>query len=154
MKCKTVFEKKVIDSDVSDWLFNTLLEEVKWEDGIRSKRGFTRKAKKLGIQDEMFMFLIPYIETCLNKLTTVKYGILGIYLNLYEDGNMWTPNHSHKGTHQLVLSLGGKRTLTVGKKSFEMDSGDAVIFGSTVHGVPRVNKSEPRISVATFMVPV
>ena len=33
---------------------------------------------------------------------------------------MWTPNHNHKGTHQLIISLGGTRTLNVAKKGFKM----------------------------------
>lgn len=66
---------------------------------------------------------------------------------------MYTPNHSHRGTHQLVLSLGGERTLNVGKTEYVMRGGDAIIFGSSVHGVKKEPGAEPRISIATFMVP-
>ena len=67
---------------------------------------------------------------------------------------MYTPNHSHKGSHQLVISLGGKRTLTIGKKKFPMKNGDAIIFGGSTHGIPKEpNAQEGRISIATFMIP-
>jgi uncharacterized protein YjlB len=91
---------------------------------------------------------------CLNELTNKKYFILGLYLNFYENGEMWTPNHSHSGTHQLVVSLGQKRTLQVGKKNYEMTNGSAIIFGSSTHGVPKDDSVDSRISIATFMVPI
>jgi hypothetical protein len=75
-----------------------------------------------------------------------------IYLNYYENGEMWTPNHSHSGTHQLVISLGCPRTLQVTKKDYRMENGDAILFGSAIHGVPKeVNVKKGRISIATFM---
>jgi hypothetical protein len=78
-----------------------------------------------------------------------------IYLNYYENGEIWTtdhPNHSHSGTHQLVISLGCPRTLQVTKKDYRMENGDAILFGSAIHGVPKeVNVKEERIGIATFM---
>ena len=60
---------------------------------------------------------------------------------------MYTPNHSHKGTHQLVISLGETRTLSVAKNEFRMENGDSILFGSSVHGVPREeNVTKGRIS--------
>ena len=67
---------------------------------------------------------------------------------------MWTPNHSHKDTHQLVVSLGVTRTLQVGEKKYSMVNGSAIIFGSSIHGVPKDETvTGGRISIATFMVP-
>jgi hypothetical protein len=86
-------------------------------------------------------------------LTITVYLIQGIYLNYYENGDHHTPNHSHKGTHQLVISLGQTRTLNVGGKDYSMENGDAIIFGGSVHGVPKDNSVNGRISIATFMVP-
>ncbi len=77
-----------------------------------------------------------------------------IYLNYYENGEMWCPNHTHPGTHQMVLSLGETRTLVVAKKDYVMKSGDAIIFGSAIHGVPKDTSTEGRIAIATFMKPL
>ena len=93
------------------------------------------------------------IKKCLKKLNKENYIIDHIYLNYYETGDMWTPNHNHKGTHQLIISLGGTRTLNVAKKDFKMKSGDTILFGSSIHGVPKEPNSEPRISIAAFMKP-
>ena len=67
---------------------------------------------------------------------------------------MWTPNHSHKGTHQLVISLGTSRTLQVGNKDYLMENGDVILFGSSMHGIKPDQSVNGRISIATFMVPV
>lgn len=82
-----------------------------------------------------------------------RYGILGVYLNNYENGLMYTPMHKHADTIQLVISLGATRTLKVGTKEYRMKNGDAVVFGSSIHGVPQEpSVTEGRISIATFMV--
>lgn len=91
----------------------------------------------------------------LNKIATTNYAITGIYLNYYENETMWTPNHSHKGSHQLVISLGDSRILQVGKKEYDMINGSAIMFGSTIHGVPKMSMfKNGRISIATFMIPM
>lgn len=64
---------------------------------------------------------------------------------------MYTPNHTHPGTTQLIISLGCTRILNIGKKSYQMNSGDACIFGSSVHGVPKDDSKDGRISIAVFM---
>lgn len=154
--CKTVFLKNGVDSDKSWAYFYDLKENVEWEEGVRSKKGFTRKAKSLSFDETKGSpYLFPIICAAISKLTKVEYTIDGIYLNYYETGEMWTPNHSHKGTHQLIISLGGTRTLNVGKRSFEMENGDIILFGSSVHGVPKQpDKKQGRISIATFMTPI
>lgn len=35
-----------------------------------------------------------------------------------------------------------------------MKNGDAIIFGSSISGVPKMNTTKGRISIATFMIPV
>lgn len=151
--CKTVFKKSVIDDETSTSLYNMLKNTIEWEDGIRSIKGYTRKAKSLNIGD------IPEVDEvitlALSALTTVSYRVDHIYLNYYETNEMWTPSHTHKGTHQLIISLGDSRTLTINKTNYFMENGDVVIFGSAAHGIPKQETpSKGRISIATFMVPV
>jgi len=150
--CKTIHSKGTLEKDFALAFFHMLKENVQWDEGIRSKKGFTRKAKALAPGD---IPEVDYIIThVLEKLGKTNYLLLGIYLNYYENGNMWTPNHSHPGTHQLVISLGATRTLTVGKKDYKMENGDAIIFGSSIHGIPKEETvTEGRISIATFMKP-
>jgi len=152
-RCKTVYRENVIDDEVATYLFTHLRDDVKWEDGIRSRNGFTRKAKPIGSGDELFFELLPYVDVAIEKLTLQKYTVLGLYLNYYETGDMYTPNHSHKGTHQLVISLGAPRILKVGNQNFNMQNGSAIIFGGSVHGVPKSDTTNSRISIATFMIP-
>ena len=153
MRCYTTYKENILESDQATSLYLFLQDSIEWEDGVKSKKGYTRKAKPLDIGD------IPEVDHAiiesLSKLTTTKYTILGVYLNYYQDGNMWTPNHSHKGTHQLVISLGQTRQLDVSKKSYKMANGSAILFGGSIHGVPKdTNITEGRISIATFMIPV
>lgn len=152
LKCKTTFISNVVDYNESKSLFTILRDFIQWQDGIRSKKGFTRKAKALS--PNSLPLIYETIKKCLKKFNKENYIIDHIYLNYYETGDMWTPNHNHKGTHQLIISLGGTRTLNVAKKVFKMKSGDAILFGSSVHGVPKEPNSEPRISIATFMKPL
>lgn len=153
MRCKTVYLENAVDENEALSLFTILKEGVEWEEGVRSKKGFTRKAFSLHPLD--IPILLEVINNCLTSMTKTKYEIVGIYLNLYENGDMFTPNHKHAGTHQLVISLGAQRTLTIGKKSYPMKNGDAVLFGTSIHGVPKEPSiKEARISIATFMVPL
>lgn len=149
MKCKTVFKSGVINPDVATDLFNLLKWNIEWEDGVKSRSGFTRKAKPLNYGD--IKDIDDIIDIALISLTNTQYNIEGIYLNYLEDGQMWVPSHSHKGTHQLVVSLGETRTLQVAKKNYSMENGSAIIFGSSVHGVPKDESINGRISIATFM---
>ncbi len=149
-KTKTIFQPQVIDPDLATGIFHSLKEGIQWEEGIRSRKGFTRKAKAIQLED--YPELNSLVLNVLANMTDRQYLMLGAYLNYYEDGVMYTPNHSHQGTSQLIISLGATRTLTLGKKNYPMNSGDAILFGSTVHGVPREPLvTEGRISIATFM---
>jgi len=146
---RTTFKKGVISEEIATELFNKLKINTEWEEGIRSRKGKTRKAKALAI-DEL-EDLNEVIALALSSISSKSFILLGVYLNYYENGESWTPNHSHKGTAQLVISLGAPRTLVVGKKEILMENGDAIIFGSAVHGVPKSTQTEGRISIATFM---
>lgn len=148
-RCKTTFKKSALSENVANIFYKFFVTKIKWDEGIRSKNGFTRLAKMLPVG------VFPELDNlCYNVLNNMglNYTILGIYLNYYKDGEMYTPNHSHKGTKQLVISLGAMRELTVGKKTFEMENGDAIVFGSSIHGVPKSKTKEGRISIATFMI--
>jgi hypothetical protein len=153
---RTQIIPSALDEKEGTELYASLLQTIAWEDGIKSKKGFTRLAKSIDLSE------YPQIEQFVLRTLTEKcktgcqgYDIYGVYLNYYRNGEMWTPNHSHPGTHQLVISLGATRTLTVGKKNVPMKNGDAILFGSAIHGIPKEpSVSEGRISIATFMRPV
>jgi hypothetical protein len=149
MPTRTKYIKSVLDNESANELFQYLKNSIQWQEGIRSRKGFTRKAKPLEYGENTKVD--NAIDKALQKFKN-KYNILGVYLNYYEDGNMWTPNHTHKGTQQLVLSLGCKCDLIIGKNTFTMENGSAIIFGSSIHGVPKdPSVTQGRISIATFM---
>ena len=156
MRCTTK-TMKLLDKGTADALFYHLYENTEWEEGIRSKKGFTRKAKSVSLESEVMKPVIPYLMNAIKSLKpngVENYAILGTYLNLYENGDMWTPNHSHPKQHQLVISLGVERPLNINKKNYNLKHGEAIIFGSSVHGVPKHCCKNPRISIATFMIPI
>ena len=151
-KCKTQMINGVLHDDTATNLYEYLLNVIEWEDGVKSRSGFTRKAKALNVGDDECIDSV--IATVLPKFNK-GYIVMGIYLNYYADGTHYTPNHSHKGTHQLVISLGATRILTIGKKEYYMNNGDAILFGTSIHGVPKDETvTEGRISIATFMLPI
>nr|QBK84892.1 MAG: alkylated DNA repair dioxygenase [Pithovirus LCDPAC02] len=152
VRCYTTFKENIISTNFATDLYEYLRDNITWEDGIKSRKGFTRKAKSLSMCDNPRIDSV--IITALHELIKQEYAVLGIYLNYYRNGEMWTPNHSHKGTHQLVISLGATRTLNIAKKSYEMTNGSAIIFGSSTHGVPKDKSINGRISIATFMKPI
>ena len=155
-RCSTTYKSDTFTEEASTDLYNNLVSSVRWHDGIRSRNGFTRKAHMVMPTDPLMTYLCYVVNIALNALPNKpKYEIMGIYINYYVDGKMYTPNHSHKGSHQLIISLGATRTLTVGKKEFAMKNGSTIIFGGAVHGVPK----EPsiltgRISIAAFLKPL
>lgn len=165
---RTQFILEAIESKLGYELFEYLKSNTKWEDGIRSRNGFTRKAKmishiemdkqmELHVQTDSkeYTNLYSVITSVLSqfKLET-DYAILGIYLNYYKNGEMYTPNHNHPKTHQLVISLGETRTLNVGKKTYSSSHGSAILFGSSIHGVPKEENKKERISIAVFLLPI
>lgn len=133
-------------------LYAYLRDNISWQDGIKSRNGFTRKAKILEVGDCERVDAVVF--DAIENMLCGEYILLGMYLNYYENGNMYTPNHSHKGQHQIVISLGETRTLNIGKKSYPLHNGDLIMFGSSVHGVPKENTQEGRISIAIFLQPI
>lgn len=145
---RTTYFPQLVEHDKAIELYHHLKDNVDWQDGIKSKQGNTRKASsfELGIDDK-------FDQVVLNALFNIgNVNIYGIYLNYYRNGEDWTPNHSHPGMKQFIISLGATRQLTMGKKVYPMNNGDCMIFGSSVHGVPKDPQCiTGRISIALFL---
>lgn len=152
-RVKTTHYPGLLDWDLCFSTFIHLKENIKWEDGIRSKKGFTRKAKAIEIGKDIILDSI--IMDALSKISikenTSKFQINGVYLNYYRNGEDYTPNHTHPGLKQIVISLGADRTLITGKKSVVMSNGDVIVFGNIVHGIPKEECKDGRISIALFV---
>lgn len=147
----------VLDNETAQHLYNLLRDEVKWEDGIRTRNGgFTRKGYSVPPSGRLASCIKDLVNNALEKLGFDGYMVVfGTYLNYYENGNSYTPVHTHPGTTQIIISLGAERTLMIGSKKCKLKSGQATYFKGEKHGVPR----EPfvrggRISIATFVLPV
>jgi len=140
-----------IDKTVADNFFQVLRDTIQWEEGIRSRYGPTRKAKSLA--PGMNTLVDSIITSVLTELGFKCIAMLGIYLNYYRDGQDYTPRHRHPGTRQLVISLGATRRLTVESTNYNLNSGDVIVFGSQLHGVPKdASCHQGRISIAIFVI--
>lgn len=141
----------ILDQDEGYKLYFSLVDTIPWQDSIKTRHGgFTRKG--YSIEFGRHSELDHAILTSLLNFGISKDKVLGVYLNYYQDGDMYCPNHSHKGTRQIVISLGATRTLNVSNKSYNMQHGSAIIFGSSMHGVPREpGIKDGRISIALFI---
>ena len=155
MRRTTVYTENALEEKEADALYEKL-EKLPWKQGVRSRTGTTRLAHNLDLNSCLGEEILDLVEKVLkNDPTNTKYIVFGVYLNYYKNGDMYTPNHTHKGTHQLVISLGATRSLVLGKKGKRMKNGDAILFGSSLHGVPKEpDVKEGRISIATFMLPL
>ena len=154
---RTRIIQNAITKECANTLFEVLRDTIEWEEGIKSKKGFTRLAKAINIMEypDLQSVITNVLHHFFNSGSTENYIMAGVYLNYYMDGNMYTPNHTHKGMHQLVISLGATRNFIIGKRIEKMDSGDAIIFGSAVHGIPVQSEvTDGRISIAVFLIPV
>jgi hypothetical protein len=146
----TQYYPQFIDSNRSIAMYEHFKDNIKWVDGIRSKNGFTRKAISTTLGKDSALDMI--IHDVFQKIGIVEFGLHGIYMNYYRNGEDYTPNHSHIGMKQLIISLGATRTLTIGSKSYSMNNGDVIIFGSSIHGVPKESHcKDGRISIALFL---
>lgn len=153
MKIQTIYKKGVFDSDECVAMYEYLKENISWDDGIPSRiHGFTRKAKTLSISVDSSIknFVCRAIGACNHPQLLID-NVLGVYLNYQRDGNDYTPNHSHKNSIQLVIAFGATREFIIGSKKYMMESGDVIVFGSSIHGVPKNPEiKDGRISIATF----
>lgn len=150
VRIMTKYHPKLIDSDRATAIFEYLKNNIAWIDGINSYNGFTRKAKPMTLGENDIVDTI--IAETFQLLGMKEIVLYGIYLNYYRNGEDYTPSHCHKGMKQLIISLGSTRTLIVGNKSYNMSNGDVIIFGSSMHGIPKDhNCNDARISIALFL---
>ena len=152
-RLQTRYVKGFLPPEEATTLYDYLIKTIEWNDGVKSKRtGFTRKAKAIYLQEDEKIDRV--VLEAIDNLCIGKYALLGMYLNYYANGDMYTPSHSHPKQHQIVISLGATRKLVVGKKTYEMSNGDVIMFGASTHSVPKQpDITQGRISIATFMMP-
>ena len=157
VKISTQHYPGAFDTETADFAYEYLVNTIEWEDGVRSRRtGFTRKAKAIGFNSDevvqnLILGVLQMIQDPANR-EEKSFGIGGIYLNWYRDGNDYTPSHSHE-TCQLIISLGSTRTLRVGNRDIPSGHGDVIVFGRSLHGVPKEpDVSDGRISIAVFLM--
>lgn len=149
--------KGLIDRETANCIYAMLESSIPWGEGVRSKSGFTRMAYAMRdiydttLPEMVADTLYQLILSTLQSLEVEPTAYYGCYLNYYRDGADWTPRHDHKNSRQVVISLGASRVLTVGEKSYDLNSGDVIIFGSSMHGVPKSDTKEGRISIALFL---
>ena len=140
--------KKYLNELISTTLFNKLLK-LEWNNGIKTKYGtFTRKAYRVDFDTPLYNYINQYIN---DIVETYNLGnVAGFYLNLYENGEMYTPTHKHE-SNQIIISLGVSRTLIINSKKYLCQNGDILIFGNQKHGVPKeIGLKGIRISIASF----
>jgi hypothetical protein len=84
-KILTRYHPSVLESDKCTKVYISLRDNIQWEEGIRSRSGFTRLAKALNVGDNKLVDEL--LAEVLEKLGLCnKYHIFGIYLNYYKDG--------------------------------------------------------------------
>ena len=148
---------KTIISD-SDSIYTYLKTNVPWVDGIKNRKKLITRLAYAGGNSVLDTYIENLIITALQKIHNLEeskdceYLLLGTYINYYRDGNDYLPKHSHPGTLQFIISLGTTRVLTVGSKSYSLQSGDCMLFGSSSHGIVQDSTiTDGRISIACFL---
>ncbi len=142
---------KLIDDCEGYDLYFSLSETIPWQDGIKTRYGgFTRKGYSL--QNCENKGVDNAINTVMLNFGIKDVEVMGVYLNFYKNGEYYCPNHSHKDSRQIIISLGVTRKLIIDKQSYLLSNGDAILFGSEYHSVPKEpNLMEGRISIAIFL---
>ncbi len=154
MACRTKTQHfpGFLEESIATNLYERLRDNTEWHEGIRSKTGKTRLAYRVDDFESLEPDLQELLSDVVRKCLQANAGIFGVYYNFYKDGTHYTPNHSHPGTIQAIISLGATRTLVIGKKQIQMANGDVAIFGATTHGIPREpDVKDGRISIALFL---
>lgn len=85
----------MIPHNVACAAYAQLRDTVDWQEGVRSRKGFTRLARGF----------LPGENSTVDELICLTLHNLHIYVNYYKDGEHWTPNHTHPGTKQIIISL-------------------------------------------------
>lgn len=145
----------IFDKETTNNIYNFLKDNVPWTNGIYSKsaRKISRKAYSHNPSSNSIVdiYLNEIVSIALDKIGNCAY--YGVYVNYYQNGYDFCPNHSHPNTRQMVISFGAVRTLKVGNNNYPMESGDGILFGSSIHGIKEEPSiTEGRISVAIFLV--
>lgn len=173
----TQYLPQALDRDLSLGTFEYLRLNVPWQEGIRSRSGFTRLAYPIDPDGDSDVEVtvrslidavmserrrrsrmprestseVDHEVAVMSRLGHVA-TVHGVYLNYLVNGDHYVPAHTHAGSVQLVISLGAHRTLTVGRTDYRLQSGDAIVFGSSSHGVRKEPGAGGRISIACFML--
>ena len=87
------------------------------------------------------MCLLVTIKKALQHVNVKENQVRYIFANFYQSGENYCNGHSHKCTHQILISLGATRELFVDKEKWQMQSGDVASFGSQRHGVTKASAS-------------
>ena len=150
-KRKTQTIKSFVPAKDADLLFKKLKNESQWKESIRSVKGFTRLGCSFNVGDDSDLDAI--VARAIKEFSVGDdFQVRHIYLNYYKNGEYWTPNHRHKHSHQIVISLGCDRSFHMyGKHHSVMQNGDAIIFGTSLHGIPQEDCDGERISIALFL---
>lgn len=152
MAVRTRYYENIIADGVSKDLYKYLRNNIPWVESVRSKLGFTRLGYSLSSQSKHYEKVEPVIITAMDICDIPYERLMYVYMNYYVDGTHWSPNHSHKDTIQIVISLGATRDLNVAKKVYPMNNGDVIVFGASIHGVPKDDTCKRgRISIALFI---
>ena len=117
----TRYFPKLVPEDQANAYYTYLLNNLTWQEGVQSRKGFTRLAAPLNLNDD------EYLQDLVCRVASVvipsEYGLmlpLGLYINLYRSGLDFCPRHSHPGQCQFIISLGATRTLQVSKQDYPM----------------------------------
>ena len=150
-------------SNTANATFAILLEKIPWTTmQWKAGRKLPRKifSYPAGNKGE-----IPILDSLI-KLIENKYktNVLSIWMNLYENGDHWTPPHKDTyGTDVYTLSFGATRHFwlqhdsTGDKLEYELANGDLFYFNEETnsqykHCIPKTKKDVgPRISVVFFV---
>src|SRR5579872_2316870 len=88
----------IVDSQTAIEVYNYLRDNIEWEDGSRSKKGYTRKIRLISLGDDSIVDTV--IENVMIRLCIDKSKIKSLYLDYYRNSNDWCPNRTHKNTKQ------------------------------------------------------
>eukprot|EP00928_Gymnodinium_smaydae_P063260 TRINITY_DN46901_c0_g1_i1.p1 TRINITY_DN46901_c0_g1~~TRINITY_DN46901_c0_g1_i1.p1 ORF type:complete len:649 (-),score=41.72 TRINITY_DN46901_c0_g1_i1:166-2019(-) len=148
-------------------LFDTLLREVPWRRGkvmtrdtttgelvLRFDRtGSTIAASRLVADCPRGIDALDRLLQRAFSKANIRDPQARVVLNLYTDGEQQLNSHRHD-FWTCLISLGAPRVLLVDNRPLVMEDGDMVVFGTQMHGVPRMtNVSQGRISLVIFFYP-
>lgn len=143
---------QILQYDESMSLYEFIRDNSPWNSGILSRTGVSRLQCHLSdcIQDVQDVVL-NLVRIVLQKYEYVN-TILGIYMNYYRNGSDYCPRHQHRGTKQIIISLGCNRPLNINGRNYPIQSGFCISFGEEYHSLNKCSVNEGRISIAIFYI--